>query len=684
MSRRPLTVFFVFWMSLYVAVSIGIPGRALAVGDTLTVIQRPLINIPTIVKVGDTLIIDCEAGSGTTGWAAELVRSGWQVPMTVVGSTYDASTTWWEIAALVPPVPLYDLYDLVVTAGGGIADTTWNAVRVITEFKDDYYFIHVTDTHLPTHLYYYESGADTDTSEIVDLREVIKDINIINPEFVLLTGDLVNEGELEEFLNKQYFTRSQALLREFEVPVYLTSGNHDLGGWDETPPPDGNARRNWWRFFGWKRCDSPPAGAPWYTQNYSFDYGNVHYIGLEAYINYDGWRSSIYGSDSFTQGQMEWLAEDIAAHSSSAAQVLFYHYDFSNQINLNSLGVDMALWGHTHSNTDDYSHPFNIGTAATCDGDRSYRLIRVSGGTLQPMPTISAGRRGDNLKVTYSPANDGTHEAVTADITNNISQRFENGLIRFLMPGEQGTFDVTGGTLLQTDDSGPYTVCYVGVDIQQSSSQSVTVTFNPAGDTEAPAVAVTAPDGGETWDIGTTHDIIWTATDNAGVTSVDILLSLDGGAAYADTISISETNDGTYAWLVDAPATTSAMVKVIAHDAAGNSGEDTSDAAFTVNDPDSGIGDESDVPLRPVISGTLPNPFSGRTLVRFGIPDGGYVEIALYDVKGRKVEVLAEAYYSAGYHEVLWESDGSVDSGLYFLRLRFGPDEVTRKIVVSK
>jgi 3',5'-cyclic AMP phosphodiesterase CpdA len=681
MKGRPHAVLFVFLAGVSLLATLGIPRDGLCIGDTLTVIQRPLLNIPTIVTVGDTMTIECEADPATSGWAAELEREGIDVPMSVLSASYDASTTWWELQVLVPPVPVHDLYDLVVTADGGIDDLTWNAVRVIPEFKDDYYFVHVTDPHLVTHLYYYESGADTDTSEIVDLREVINDINIINPEFVLLTGDLVNEGELEEFLNKQYYTRSQALLTEFEIPVYLTSGNHDIGGWDDTPPPDGNARRNWWRFFGWRRCDDPPPGAPWYTQNYSFDYGPVHYIGLEAYINYDGWRYSTYGGESFTSGQMQWLEDDIAAHSASAAHVLFYHYDFSNQINLNSLGADMALWGHTHRDDDDYTHPYDICTDNTCDGARSYRLIRVSGGTLQPSPTVSAGSDGANLEVTFFPGNNGTYYSVRADIYNDIDERFEHGLLRFIMPNQPGTIGVGGGTLLQTDDSGPYLVCYVGVDIQASSHQVVTAQLDTT-DTEDPVVEVIAPDGGETWDIGTSHDITWNATDNRGVTTIDILLSSDGGGAYSETIATGEANDGSYTWLVDAPPSAEARVKIIAYDAAANSGEDTSDADLVINDPVAGIVPEVGALTKPVISGNLPNPFSSRTTVRFGIPEEGHVALALYDVAGKRVASLAADTYPAGYHEVVWENNGTAGTGLYFLRLTFGTDEVTHKVII--
>ncbi len=683
MDRRPIAVFFALLVGFLLLSTLGTPSKAHAIGDTLTVIQRPLLNIPAIVVAGGSFTIECEAGSGTTGWAADLIHGQKTVPLSITGSVYNSSTLWWEIEAAVPAVPIYELYDLEVTADGGIYDVTKNAVQVIPAFKDDYYFIHITDTHLPTHLYYYESGADTDSSEVVDFREVIHDVNIINPEFVLLTGDYINEGELEEFLNKQYFTRCQALLYEFDVPVYLTSGNHDIGGWDDTPPPDGTARRDWWRFFGWKRLDSPPPGAPWYTQNYSFDYGPVHYTGLEAYNNYEDWRPSIYGTDSFTSGQLQWLSDDIAASSGSAAHVLFYHCDFLNQINLNGLGADMALSGHTHRDDDDFSHPYDIVTDNVCDGARSYRLIRVSGGTLQPTYTIDAGSSGTRLDVTYSPANNGTDYSVTAYIDNNQSERFEHGRLRFVMPDEPGTFDVTGGTLLQVDDSGTYTVCYVEVDILASSTQSVTLTLEPAAP-EPPTVTVDSPDGGETWYVDSFFDIMWTADDDVGVVGVDILLSTDGGVTYPHTIAMGEADDGVYSWLVDVAPTTEARIKVEAWDGDMLNGEDVSDADFEIYDPAAGVDPGREVPARAVISGNMPNPFSTSTVIRFGIPSDGAVELGVYDVAGRLVAMVAAGRYSAGYHEVAWTGDQSARPGIYFLKLKFGSGEATRKIVISR
>jgi 3',5'-cyclic AMP phosphodiesterase CpdA len=449
-------------------------------GDTLTVIQRPLLNIPALVTTGDTLEISCDADPAATGWTAQLQYELLPVPLTILSSSYDATTLWWTLEVQIPAVPLYELYDLIVTADDGIADTTWNAVRVISEVRDDYYFVHITDTHLPTHLYYFEPGAETDSSEMEDLRAVMADIDIINPEFVLLTGDVINEGELEDYLNRRYFTRTQRLLAESRVPIYVTTGNHDVGGWDSTPPPDGTARRDWWRFFGWGRLDDPPPGAPWHTQNYSFDYGSVHFIGMDSYLNYDGWRPGIYGDRSFTTGQMQWLADDLADAAGSISQVLFYHFDFSDQIDLGSLGVEMALWGHIHRDEGSISSPpYDLATDNTCDGARSYRLIRVQDGYLVPSATVSAGYSGTNLDVQYIPANDGQHWQVTAEIDNNLDEPFEYAQLRFHMPKDGGEVQVTGGSLIQIDTSGDVAVCYVAVNIPANDTHMVTVTMSP-------------------------------------------------------------------------------------------------------------------------------------------------------------------------------------------------------------
>ena len=169
-----------------------------ALGDTLTVIQRPLQNIPALVLPQTTLSINCEADPATVGWQVSLERGAFTIPLVVQTAQYDPLTLWWTLTAEIPEVPVLDLYDLRVTAAAGIDDLARQSVKVLAEFPSEFYFVHITDTHLPTYLYWYQNGADTDSSTTISLRHITHDVNVINPAFVLLTGDLINEGELED------------------------------------------------------------------------------------------------------------------------------------------------------------------------------------------------------------------------------------------------------------------------------------------------------------------------------------------------------------------------------------------------------------------------------------------------------------------------------------------------------
>ena len=469
------------------------PVFGFELGDTLTLIQKPLLNIPAIVVPGETLEIQCQTGSGATGWEAELNFESHSLDLSIESATYDPTTLWWTLEVIVPTPPVFELYDLLVRTdfGGIIEASSVNAVRILPARRDDWYFVHITDTHLPDHRFSDSGGQPGDSTETVDLREVIEDINFLNPEFVLLTGDLVNEGELEDYMEWRQYSRAQQLLSELEVPLYLTAGNHDLGGWDSTPPSDGTARRDWWRFFGWGRLNDPPSGAPERTQNYSFDYGPIHFTALESYINYDDWRDEYYGSDSFTAGQMNWLNADLAA-TDRDTRVLFYHKDFDYQINLSYHDVDMALWGHIHRNDGDInSHPFDLATKQTADEHRAYRVIRVSGDTLIPQETVYAGESGDEVLVSYSPYNDGSQYTVVALVSNLHPIPFENCLLKFVMPADGENPQLNDGTIVQIDERDGVKIYYVEVSMPADNWHTVALQLDePTGAPEnSPAFA---------------------------------------------------------------------------------------------------------------------------------------------------------------------------------------------------
>ena len=89
--------------------------------------------------------------------------------------------------------------------------------------------------------------------------------------------------------------------------------------------------------------------------------------------------------------------------------------------------------------------------------------------------------------------------------------------------------------------------------------------------------------GGETLTPGLTSAINWISDDDIAVTSVDILLSTDGGATFPTEIVAGTADDGGYTWTVPDIYTTQARVRVVVHDADGHTGYDESDSNLTIN-----------------------------------------------------------------------------------------------------
>ena len=74
--------------------------------------------------------------------------------------------------------------------------------------------------------------------------------------------------------------------------------------------------------------------------------------------------------------------------------------------------------------------------------------------------------------------------------------------------------------------------------------------------------------------------------------------------------------------------------------------------------------------------GCSPNPFNPSTTLRFDLPVGGRVRLAVYDVAGRLLRTLLDVELPAGSHEAVWDGRDSAGrgmaSGSYFARLLAG------------
>jgi len=86
----------------------------------------------------------------------------------------------------------------------------------------------------------------------------------------------------------------------------------------------------------------------------------------------------------------------------------------------------------------------------------------------------------------------------------------------------------------------------------------------------------------------------------------------------------------------------------------------------------------------PALMHNYPNPFREATSITFSIPPSyahQHVELAVYDIQGRRIEQLVDEPLPAGHYTVRWEgllgTGARAASGVYFCRLRIGDRQMT-------
>ena len=94
------------------------------------------------------------------------------------------------------------------------------------------------------------------------------------------------------------------------------------------------------------------------------------------------------------------------------------------------------------------------------------------------------------------------------------------------------------------------------------------------------------------------------------------------------------------------------------------------------------------LPGRFVLSAVYPNPFNAEVSIAFEAMADQPMELAVYDLLGRRVNILKAGYATRGPQTVVWNGlDGAgmvVGSGVYLLRLRQGSRQTSAKVALVK
>ncbi len=98
-----------------------------------------------------------------------------------------------------------------------------------------------------------------------------------------------------------------------------------------------------------------------------------------------------------------------------------------------------------------------------------------------------------------------------------------------------------------------------------------------------------------------------------------------------------------------------------------------------------GMAQEKPVPVTSSVPAVdvSPSPVTGRALVRYSLAAPGRAELAVFDVTGRRLEVLASGLMAAGDHTATWNSTTAAP-GVYLVKLTADGRTCSERVVVAR
>lgn len=422
-------------------------------------IRDPLWTKPAIVEPSDSLLVVVDLPHSTCERTNVTLRSSLvDRPLEVEGIDVVDEGRYRRLSAAIPADLAPGLYDLSLEWIGG-TDVMPSCVSVIEGSTDSFEFVHMADPHVSAALRS-EPGAA--------FERVVEQVNTLNPAFVLLTGDLASRyGRDDEILSAPRtdadMCRAQRIMRKLEVPLFLSAGNHDLAF-------------PWLRSAYRRLMGAPLTGE---TLDYAFSYGDVRFVSYEAFRYYD---DSPPGETDVapTAAQLEYLHEELAEAQSASSRVLFYHYDWLDEITplFDRYNVDLALYGHSSPMMKQA-----IGTTPTIEImednvlDRGhFRLVSIDNGEITRLPHFNPDVVPDGIAIEreFAEPNDGSCDHNHAVVRNHTEHEFTDARVRFYL--QSGTYEPSAGRIGRSGSIDPEgTVCEVLVNVPPHSSRQIEI-----------------------------------------------------------------------------------------------------------------------------------------------------------------------------------------------------------------
>jgi hypothetical protein len=95
------------------------------------------------------------------------------------------------------------------------------------------------------------------------------------------------------------------------------------------------------------------------------------------------------------------------------------------------------------------------------------------------------------------------------------------------------------------------------------------------------------------------------------------------------------------------------------------------------------IDNETMRPFSYITSKNYPNPFNVSTTIAYNLPERAFVNLEIYDILGRRIDVIINGEQEKGSHQVNWNA-ADLNSGVYFYKLNVGGVIQSGKMVFLK
>lgn len=237
-----------------------------------------------------------------------------------------------------------------------------------------YFFIQITD---PQFGFFEDNKGFSKETELYE--KAVNAINRLNPDFVVITGDLVNNKDDKP--QKEEFKRITAIINK-KIPVYYSPGNHDIG-----LPPTQQDIDSFITDYGYDR--------------FSFQHKKSIFIGLNSCI-------IKVKSPVLEQIQFDWLKNELIKAGSAEHIILFCHFPFfinsfeepetSSNISVETRNKYFSLFkdykveaifaGHLHNNSSGkYENILMVTTSALgkplANASSGIRIVKVYPGKIE-------------------------------------------------------------------------------------------------------------------------------------------------------------------------------------------------------------------------------------------------------------------------------------------------------------